>query len=272
MNKLKKIKDFNAAAKTYEKNAKMQCMIAEDLIDRLKYIKIDPHRVLDIGSATGILGRKLKKIYPKVKIFELDYAIEMQRESKKKLPLKSLFIKNNLYVNGDMDYLPFEKNSFDLIISSSSIQWSSNVQKLFKDIYSILKDDGVFMFSTYLNETLKELQSFKKIKLTQDFFNIQEYAKFLLSENFYDPVLIRDEYKMQYSNSISVLKDLKALGVSKGTETHKGLKGKKFLKELLVHLDGYKLDGKNQLTYEVLFAHAWKIKKINTDVVNFIKK
>ena len=53
MNKQKKIKDFNRAANVYDKNAVMQHQIAEDLIDRLRFIKIKPKKILDLGSGTG---------------------------------------------------------------------------------------------------------------------------------------------------------------------------------------------------------------------------
>ena len=53
MNKQKKIKDFNRAANVYDQNAIMQHQIAEDLIDRLRFIKIKPKKILDIASGTG---------------------------------------------------------------------------------------------------------------------------------------------------------------------------------------------------------------------------
>ena len=77
MNKLKKIKDFNSAADHYDSDAIMQSMIAEELIDRLHYIKINPKRILDIGSATGRNAILLAKIFPAAEIYELDFSIDM---------------------------------------------------------------------------------------------------------------------------------------------------------------------------------------------------
>ena len=60
-----------------------------------------------------------------------------------------------------MDELPFNENTFDLIISSNSIQWSDNVNQLFKNINNLLTIDGLFLFSSFLKNTLIELQHFK---------------------------------------------------------------------------------------------------------------
>jgi malonyl-CoA O-methyltransferase len=89
MNKLKKIKDFNCAAEHYDQDALMQSIIAEELIERLNYIKINPNRILDIGSATGKNSILLEKIFPDAEIHELDFSFDM---------LKSLIF-FNLFMN-----------------------------------------------------------------------------------------------------------------------------------------------------------------------------
>ena len=53
----------------------MQSIIAMELIERLNYIKINPKRILDIGSATGKNSILLEKIFPDAEIFELDFQI-----------------------------------------------------------------------------------------------------------------------------------------------------------------------------------------------------
>ncbi|MCQ6458665.1 methyltransferase domain-containing protein, partial [Vibrio parahaemolyticus] len=80
-----------------------------------------------------------------------------------------------------MDLIPFDQQSFDLVISSSSIQWSSNINNLFENIFSLLRPEGLLIFSTFLKNTLSELQSFTGSKLTNEFFSIQEYAQMLIS-------------------------------------------------------------------------------------------
>ena len=273
MNKLKKIKDFNSAADHYDSDAIMQSMIAEELIDRLHYIKINPKRILDIGSATGKNAILLAKIFPAAEIYELDFSIDMLRVSMNKSSgFRKLFSsKKRYFINADMDLLPFHDNTFDLIVSSNSIQWSENVNTLFKNINNLLTIDGLFLFSSFLKNTLIELQHFKEHALTQNFLTIQEYAEILNNNNFYDPVLIRDEYQNEYDGALSALRDLKKLGVTKSDESHKSLRGKNYLLKLIDHLDQFKRNDKNILSYEVIMAHAWKIRNKEESVIRFTK-
>ncbi len=273
MNKLKKIKDFNSAADHYDSDAIMQSMIAEELIDRLHYIKINPKRILDIGSATGRNAILLAKIFPAAEIYELDFSIDMLRVSMNKSSgFRKLFSsKKRYFINADMDLLPFHDNTFDLIVSSNSIQWSENVNVLFKNINNLLTIDGLFLFSSFLKNTLIELQHFKEHALTQNFLTIQEYAEILNNNNFYDPVLIRDEYQNEYDGALSALRDLKKIGVTKSDESHKSLRGKNYLLKLIDHLDQFKRNDKNILSYEVIMAHAWKIRNKEESVIRFTK-
>ena len=273
MNKLKKIKDFNSAADHYDSDAIMQSMIAEELIDRLHYIKINPKRILDIGSATGKNAILLAKIFPAAEIYELDFSIDMLRVSMNKSSgFRKLFSsKKRYFINADMDLLPFHDNTFDLIVSSNSIQWSENINALFKNINNLLTIDGLFLFSSFLKNTLIELQHFKEHALTQNFLTIQEYAEILNNNNFYDPVLIRDEYQNEYDGALSALRDLKKIGVTKSDESHKSLRGKNYLLKLIDHLDQFKRNDKNILSYEVIMAHAWKIRNKEESVIRFTK-
>lgn len=273
MNKLKKIKDFNSAADHYDSDAIMQSMIAEELIDRLHYIKINPKRILDIGSATGRNAILLAKIFPAAEIYELDFSINMLRVSMNKSSgFRKLFSsKKRYFINADMDQLPFHDNIFDLIVSSNSIQWSENINALFKNINNLLTINGLFLFSSFLKNTLIELQHFKEHALTQNFLTIQEYAEILNNNNFYDPVLIRDEYQNEYNGALSALRDLKKIGVTKSDESHKSLRGKNYLLKLIDHLDQFKRNDKNILSYEVIMAHAWKIRNKEESVIRFTK-
>ena len=53
INKEYKRKSFNRAASTYDSYSVLQDLISDNLIDRLKIIKLSPLDILDFGCGTG---------------------------------------------------------------------------------------------------------------------------------------------------------------------------------------------------------------------------
>jgi ubiquinone/menaquinone biosynthesis C-methylase UbiE len=51
------------------------------------------------------------------------------------------------FVVGDMNELPFENESFDFVYSSLAIHYSATPEKTYKEVYRVLKKDGLFLFS-----------------------------------------------------------------------------------------------------------------------------
>jgi len=51
------------------------------------------------------------------------------------------------FIVGDMNSLSFKENTFDFVYSSLAIHYSSTPDKTYKEVYRILKKDGLFLFS-----------------------------------------------------------------------------------------------------------------------------
>lgn len=51
------------------------------------------------------------------------------------------------FIVGDMNNLPFEENTFDFIYSSLAVHYSATPDKIYKEVYRVLKTDGLFLFS-----------------------------------------------------------------------------------------------------------------------------
>lgn len=51
------------------------------------------------------------------------------------------------FVVGDMNDLPFENDSFDFVYSSLVIHYSSTPDQTYKEVYRVLKQKGLFLFS-----------------------------------------------------------------------------------------------------------------------------
>lgn len=68
------------------------------------------------------------------------------------LSKNSILLAKNTYpdidfVVGDMNNLPFDDNTFDFVYSSLAVHYSSTPNRVYNEVYRVLKKDGLFLFS-----------------------------------------------------------------------------------------------------------------------------
>ena len=102
----------------------------------------------------------LKEKYQNIRLINYDFSINMLQEAKKNQH-KVLGTKSE-FICGDIEELSFSENTFDVIWSTSSLQWCNNLSDIFKKAKSILKPGGLFIFSTFGPNTLFELKNVTK--------------------------------------------------------------------------------------------------------------
>jgi len=102
--------------------------------------------VLDLGSGAGFDSfLAAKKVGDSGKVFGVDMTDEMldkARENAKKGGFTNVEFKK-----GDIEDLPIEDNSIDVIISNCVINLAPDKEKVFKEVYRVLKIGGKFMVS-----------------------------------------------------------------------------------------------------------------------------
>jgi malonyl-CoA O-methyltransferase len=244
---------FNRACKTYQKSAILQAEYADELCQRLKYIKKTPHTILDLGAGDGCLSKILKKQYPKAIIYNLDLA------------QKSLFFhKCQNSICADSHNLPFKKNSFDLVISGFMLQWCDNLPQVLTEVYNSLKKDGIFMFSTFGTRTLEELRyawdMVDKDVHINIFFDIEHYGNLLQSTGFANVAVDRDLITEYEKNVISLMRRLKNMGahnINQGRK--KTLTGQNKIKKLQQSYETMQTVQGLPASFEVIMAIGWKL-------------
>jgi len=255
-----KRKVFDRHAKTYDEYSSLQNKISDNLFKKLDLIEVRPNIILDIGCGTGRNGEILKKKYQNIRLINYDFSINMLQEAKKQqhnpLGAKSDF------VCGDIEELSFSDNTFDVIWSTSSLQWCNNLSDIFKQAKSILKPGGLFIFSTFGPNTLFELRSVtKKIshyQKTNNFLDILSIKDKLNKNNFINPVIDSEEFCLTYKNINKLFLDLRKIGATSGFRSKKiGLTGKSFLKLISDGYQEYSYDGIYPATYEAVYGYAW---------------
>ncbi len=106
-------------------------------------------RVLDIGSGVGFLHGELENRIGFAEYTSLDLVRPMLLEQRK-VSSASLLV-------ADGENLPFAENSFDLLVSSSAMQWFSDPRKSIPACFSVLKPGGCFAIAVFSRGTLCEL-------------------------------------------------------------------------------------------------------------------
>lgn len=196
-----KIKDnFNKAAKIYNQNAILQKKVASDLINLCSTFITNSSKIIDLGSGTGFLHDFISEKQRISNFFSLDLAINMLKESKCAFK-----------INADLNHLPLQKKSFDLVISSLSLQWISDFKKVFRQIYDILKPNGCFCFSIIAKNSLKNIQSLGIKNLNINQFPDKEFIENNL-QIFSNIKIIEKKITLKYDNYYDILQSIKKIG------------------------------------------------------------
>jgi tRNA (cmo5U34)-methyltransferase len=136
---------FDEAAEEYDKQRRLLIPCFDDFYGTaVNWVNVNTKqpRMLDLGAGTGLFSSYVKSKYPDSRITLIDL-------SEKMLDLAKLRFSANEeidYIIADYTSYPFEE-PFDAVISSLSIHHLPHEKKqsLFRTIYSLLKDGGVFV-------------------------------------------------------------------------------------------------------------------------------
>ena len=116
----------------------------------VNHLKIkEGQSLIDLGCGAGmdIFITKMKN--PKVgTLYGLDRLDSMLEKAKKVRDNKKF--DNIKFIKGELIDIPLEDKSVDIVISNCVINLEPDKQKVYDEIYRILKDDGMFVISDIL--------------------------------------------------------------------------------------------------------------------------
>jgi len=230
---------FDCAANSYDAAAVLQKLVREEMFDRLDLIKIAPQKILDLGCGTGHGSFSLQKRFKSASVFSLDLAFAMLEKTYAQQPkLKKMFSGKKL-ICADIENLPVAEDQMDLVWSNLALQWCNDLDKSFANIRTALKPNGLFIFSTFGPDTLKELRAATSNRQTHvsRFIDMHDIGDALTRNGFKAPVLDVERYTLGRA---------------------RGLAGRGFLKSLTEQYEQFRMaDGKLPATFEVVYGHAW---------------
>jgi ubiquinone/menaquinone biosynthesis C-methylase UbiE len=161
--------------------------------------------VLDLGSGAGFdCFLAVKKVGDSGKVIGVDFSEEMIQRAKQNA--KKMNYKNVEFRLGDIEDLPVENSSVDVIISNCVINLAPDKAKVFSESYRALKDGGkMFVSDIVLLEDISE-----DIKNNEELLSgcvggallRDEYIKIVKSAGFKVKILSEDKEisKRQYDD------------------------------------------------------------------------
>ena len=259
---------FERSAACYDQTAVLQREISDRMLSRLEYIKYVPDVILDAGSGTGYGSQRLVERYPASQLIAIDIALAMLSHARpnKTWWQRLLLLKRQsiYYICADIEQIPLKNNNISMVWSNLALQWCNDLDHTFAEIHRILHTGGLLMFSTFGPDTLKELRySFAQVDKyshVNDFIDMHDIGDLLVNNGFSTPVMDMEYITLTYSDAISVMRDLKAIGAHNALlGRQQGLMGKNKWRKVVSEYEKLRCDSKLPATFEVIYGHAWKL-------------
>jgi len=224
-------KEFSKNAKNYNKYNIIQKQVAKKLIS---FIKNQPKIILDLGCGSGELYRLIN--WDIESFTAVDISKKMCELHPKGKHIKVI----NANYEDDEVFDILKKQKYDIIISSSSLQWCNNLEKTIEKISKLCDNCVVSIFCDGTFKTIYQecgLDTF-----LPDYKSVVE-----LFERYFDKVEYEvKNYKLYFKDNLSKFRYIKKSGVSGG-------KRKLGYKETKNLIKNYPLD---YLEFEVLYIKS----------------
>ena len=205
---------FAKAGKSYVEHAVVQKQISAQLFEYLKvYCPQNLASVLEIGCGSGNLTHLFQTHFQFEQLFLNDLYADVEQHFST--------IENIAWLIGDIEQLTLPQ-SLDAVISSSALQWMTDLPTLLHRIHDALKPNAYFGFSTFGSDNLTEIK-----QLTGQGLNYisLEFLKRQLEQQNFEVLFIEQEVKQIYfDHPKSVLQHLKATGVTATAKSHRWTK------------------------------------------------
>ncbi len=210
---------FKASAATYEESATVQKDIGRQLINFLhSHEAINYSRILEIGCCTGILTELLVGIKEINTIYLNDIVHEFCTITGARIAKRVGQVEG---LPGDIEQLALPGN-LDLVVSSATLQWMSDLPALFNKIHGALREEGYLVFSIFGPGTMSEISTLTGRSLP---YHSREELTEMLHDHFRIISLQSETRRIYFPTVRAVLQHIRQTGVG-GIGRSKWMPGK----------------------------------------------
>ncbi len=234
------------------------------LLERLRDTSRDFERALDLGAHDGQASEALLETGKVKEIIALEAAPQM---------VERLHRRGVSAIEGSEDFLPFDPENFDLVVSLLSLHWANDLPGVLAQIRTVLKPDGLFLGCLFGGDTLPELRA-ALIEAESEITGgvsprlsplpgLQDIAGLLQRAGFALPVADVDEVTVRYSHPMKLLEDLKGMGEQAAFAKREGQERRPLSRRILtrmseIYFDRFSdPDGKIRATFKIIWMSGW---------------
>ena len=218
---------FSKYAKDYKNHNIIQQIVAKSLVRELKF---QPKRILELGCGSGQVYNHISWDLDFYKAIDFSASMCELHPKGKNIEVKCFDFDTEEFLDEIKD------NHYDLILSSSALQWSKDLSKIIKHLSLITTEINAVLFTANTFKTIQEITNTKSPIL--DELSIKEaFLRYFECE--FETIM----YKLEFDNKKDLFDYIKKSGVS-GESSLDFKDAKKLYKE-------YNL---NYLEFEVIFV------------------
>jgi malonyl-CoA O-methyltransferase len=250
-------RSHHRASTSYDAAAVVQAEVRGQLLSRLELTALTPQVVIDAGAGTGHGSRALKRRYPRARVIAVDAAFGMLRMAGRQQSWRRGFDR----ICADAERLPFADAGVDLILSNLMLHWC-DTDRVFAECRRVLKPRGLFSFTSFGPDTLRELRAaWERVdghSHVNRFIDMHDLGDALLRAGFAAPVLDVERFTLTYADLPALVADLRAVGARNSTAARpRGLVGRHKFARLRSAYEAFRDQGRLPASYEVIYAQAW---------------
>ncbi len=246
-----------ASAKIYEYDFLFK-VLAERLSDKLLDVKRSFSMALELGCHQQILGAALQSTGKVKNIISCDISEKMMSGI------------NSEKAVVDEEFIPFSKQSFDLVLSSGSFHWVNDAPGSLIQIRNIIRPDGLILINFFGGRTLCELRyclvsAEEQIRggVTQrvsPFADVKDAGQLMQRAGFSSIVTDSEEVVIRYQEPINLMYDLRGMGETNAiSERSKHFTSSAVIKRACeIYVDQFgDYEGLSKATFEIITMTGW---------------